>query len=58
MNKWTLQGNSLVLDSFDGAEHSLSPKKHINIVFYSSQLFSTESINAGISTSTCIDIFT
>ena len=37
----------IVIDSFDGAEHSKSNKKRTSLISFSSQLFTPQMINSG-----------
>ena len=54
-----VSGDIICLDSYDGAEHMRSNKRRINVVSFSSQLFSKSAIvNNKCSTGKSIEIFT
>ena len=48
----------IVIDSFDGAQHQRTSKDRTNIVSFSSQMITLESIKAGYSTATSRNILT
>ena len=50
--------NLIVLDSYDGAEHSQTPKKRLNIVSYNSQICSSSTIKNGCATTASYNILT
>eukprot|EP00978_Attheya_sp_CCMP212_P023510 scaffold72266_cov55-Attheya_sp.AAC.1 len=47
---FNMTGPIIVLDSYDGAEHSTTPGKRQNVVSYSSHFFCAETVAAGITT--------
>jgi hypothetical protein len=53
-----MSGNIIVLDSYDGAEHSTTPGKRCNVVSYSSQVFNGSTVAAGFSTGQSLNILT
>ena len=57
-NKNKLCGDIIMMDSFDGAEHSNNPRTCRNIVSYNSQLLSAGTINDGNSPAQSFNILT
>ena len=53
-----LHGEVIMLDSFDGEEHSVSHKDRISLVSYNSQLISKSTVYAGASPSGSFNILT
>ena len=53
---WTVRGNTLVIDSYDGAVHSSTNTKDSGIVSYSTLLFHPDYFSHGVSStsSSCI----
>ena len=47
-----------MLDSYDGDEHTKSPRNRINIVSYSTQMFSSSTVSAGILPTKSVNILT
>eukprot|EP00978_Attheya_sp_CCMP212_P039102 scaffold200342_cov24-Attheya_sp.AAC.1 len=48
----------IVLDSNNGAEHSTTAGKRLNVVLYSSQIFSGKTVAAGVTTAESFNILT
>ena len=57
-NEREISGNVIVMDSFDGAEHSNSGNRRTTITSYSSQCFSLNTVEKGESTSQRLNILT
>eukprot|EP00978_Attheya_sp_CCMP212_P035636 scaffold156280_cov47-Attheya_sp.AAC.1 len=53
-----MAGPLIVLDSYDGAEHSTTPGKRLSVVSYSSQIFSGSTVAAGVTTGGSFNMLT
>ena len=53
-----LDGDIIVLDSYDGAEHRWTLKKKTSIISFSSQLFTPAIVNSGLSAAESVNILT
>ena len=52
------RGKIMVLDSYDGAEHSRTEKTNTNVVSFSSKIVSSGTIKSGLTTGKSMDILT
>ena len=53
-----LEGKVLVVDSYDGAEHSKNEEGRVNVLSYSTQMFTNKSLFQGFSSSSSFNILT
>ena len=54
----SIEGNALIIDSYDGAIHSNTDKKETNVVSYSSQLLTSSTVSAGAKPASSWNILT
>jgi len=54
----SIEGNALIIDSYDGAIHSNTDKQETNVVSYSSQLLTSLTVNAGAKSASSWNILT
>ena len=54
----TVSGDFIVIDSYDGAEHSRNDEGRTNVLSYSSQVFNNQTLAMGTSTSSSFNILT